>query len=77
MAIAYVMNFCLPAQCTGLIDLGSSTQVLFSHKSSTLWQFLQCSKQKQACQLVEYIPPDFFLPFSFKKQGKANAGFFV
>lgn len=69
MAITYVSNFGLPAQCTRLTDLGSRMSVLFSHKPSILWQFLQRAEQRQACQFVEYIIP-IFCPFLSRSEGK-------
>lgn len=69
MVITYVSKFGLPAQCTRLTDLGSRMLVLFSDKPSVIWQFLQCSKQRQACQFVEYVLP-IFCPFLSRSKGK-------
>lgn len=63
MAITYVSKFGLPAQCTGLTDLGSRVSELFSYKSSALWHFLQCSEHRQACQLGENLTSYFIPPF--------------
>lgn len=68
-AITYVSKFGLPAQCTRLADLGSRMSELFSCKSSIIWQFLQCSERRQACQLVENLLP-IFSPFLSRSKGK-------
>lgn len=74
MGMTSVSNFGLPAQGRRLTGLGSGMAIQVFQKSSILWQFLEHSEQRQACQFVDYVLP-MFCPL--EKEGKTNAGFCV